>query len=443
LTRGDSKPMTIDGGTRSTRAGIHRRLALAVTIVLASVGVLGATAVATPSAKSATSAQSKKTLATLKIQSAQVTLKKNGAKRFVTAKDGQVLHQGDAVKTNAAGKAEIDYTDGSLTRLGNSTQFKITKLTNKQGGRQTQGTLSVGETWNRAAKVSETGSFEVKAGGTTAAVEGTAFAVVCVKNPSLACTFTDVVDNVKVTTADGAEAQLGPSKSVVVVSGNLGTINTLTYDQLANDIFIAGNLALDLQAGKGKGLADITQTPTGSAAGAGNTGGNGNGGGGAPTVTGGETNAQITVNQGPIVGGEQYPPTGGIVVDNPNVEVGGEATFHGSGCVANETLQVLFDGKLIGTIQSDAQGNFAGSLTIPPGTAPGVHLLTVRGAVCVLNANINVLGANLAFTGSSSHTGTYVLAGIAAVVIGLVLVVATRRRRRGVRGRSTPPPSAA
>ncbi len=87
--------------------------------------------------------------------------------------------QGDTIKTDADGRAEIDYTDGSLTRLAGSTVFTISKLTNKQGGRQTQGTLSVGETWNRAAKVSETGSFEVKAGGTTAAVEGTAFVVKC------------------------------------------------------------------------------------------------------------------------------------------------------------------------------------------------------------------------------------------------------------------------
>jgi LPXTG-motif cell wall-anchored protein len=72
-----------------------------------------------------------------------------------------------------------------------------------------------------------------------------------------------------------------------------------------------------------------------------------------------------------------------------------------------------------------------------------VHELSVRGAVCVLNASITVLGANLAFTGASNHTGTYVLAGFAAVVIGLVLVVGTRRRRRGVRGRSAPPPSTA
>ena len=118
-------------------------------------------------------------LATLKVQSPEVTIKVKGKAAYTAAKDGQVLRQGDALKTDADGKAEIDYTDGSLTRLGPSTEFKISKLTNKRGGRQTEGTLSVGETWNRAAKVAETGSFEVKAGGTTAAVEGTAFVVKC------------------------------------------------------------------------------------------------------------------------------------------------------------------------------------------------------------------------------------------------------------------------
>lgn len=445
MRRGNSSARANDGGSDGARAHRGLRLALAIVVALASLGALSATAVATPSAKSSTKAASKKTLATLKIQSAHVTVKRKGTSGFVAAKNGQVLRQGDSVKTDTAGKAEIDYTDGSLTRLGNSTRFKITKLTNKQGGRQTQGTLSVGETWNRAAKVSETGSFEVKAGGTTAAVEGTAFAVVCVKNAGkLTCTFTDVVDNVKVTTADGTEAQLSPAKSVVVVGGDLGNINTLTYEQLANDIFIAGNLALDLQAGKGKGLADLPQNPSSSAAGDNGTGGTGGGGGGpgAPTVAGGDANALITVTEGPIVGAAQYPPAAGIVVDNPNVEVLGEATFHGSGCLPNETLQVLFDGKLIGTIQSDAQGNFAGTLTIPAGTAPGIHLLTVRGAVCVLNANINVLGAKLAFTGSSSHTGTFVLAGLAAIMVGFVLIVGTRRRRRGAHGGSAPPSTA-
>jgi hypothetical protein len=140
------------------------------------------------------------TLATLKVTADQVQVKAKGKSDFAAAKDGQVLHQGDSIKTDADGRAEIDYTDGSLTRLAGSTYFTISKLTNDRGGRQTQGTLSVGETWNRAAKVSETGSFEVKAGGTTAAVEGTAFVVTCTPQSTgqASCTVTAVVDNVNV-----------------------------------------------------------------------------------------------------------------------------------------------------------------------------------------------------------------------------------------------------
>jgi LPXTG-motif cell wall-anchored protein len=125
------------------------------------------------------------------------------------------------------------------------------------------------------------------------------------------------------------------------------------------------------------------------------------------------------------------------VVENPTVTVGGEAVFRGTGCLPNEPLAVTFDQRSIGTVSADANGAFAGSVSIPKGTAPGTHLLTVQGATCVFSANINVAG-NLAFTGSSSHTTTYVLAGFAAVVVGFVLVVGTRRRRHGVRSRSTP-----
>jgi hypothetical protein len=78
---------------------------------------------------------------------------------------------------------------------------------------------------------------------------------------------------------------------------------------------------------------------------------------------------------------------------------------------------VLFDGQPIGTIASDATGAFADSIEVPRGTAPGTHLVGVRGANCSFNATVAVAG-NLAFTGSSSNTGTYVLVGVAAVVVG-------------------------
>jgi LPXTG-motif cell wall-anchored protein len=103
----------------------------------------------------------------------------------------------------------------------------------------------------------------------------------------------------------------------------------------------------------------------------------------------------------------------------------------------------LFDGGQVGTMPSDSGGNFAGGVTIPAGTNPGQHLITVRGSGCELNAVVTVVGAGatraLAFTGSSNQTLTYVLAGFAAVMFGGVLVLGTRRRRAATSPGAGPP----
>lgn len=177
----------------------HSRIGLRTLSVLVvgllAIGTIAITGVAAGAADSA--------LAHLKITADNVSIKQKGKTSFVAAKDGMALKQGDTIKTDASGLAEIDYTDGSLTRLSNNTIYKLSVLTNDKGGRQTKGTLSVGQTWQRAAKVSETGSFEVEAGGTTAAVEGTAFVAECLKDSDgtpnqLECTIKAVVDNIHV-----------------------------------------------------------------------------------------------------------------------------------------------------------------------------------------------------------------------------------------------------
>jgi FecR protein len=239
---------------RGGRAALMLCLVLAMAITAPSVD---AGAAAKPKTKAAT-------LATLKILASKVTIKPSAKSKYVAAKDGQVLHQGDAIQTDAAGHAEIDYTDGSLTRLSPSTSYKLTKLTDKRGGRQTSGTLSVGETWNRAAKVSETGSFTVTAGGTTAAVAGTAFVFSCVKKGKhgkhKTCKVISVVDTVSVSTP-GADATLPPGSVVVVTDDVAGSTGKLTYDDLIKLPVVVDNLNLDEKAGKG-GLFEITPPPT-------------------------------------------------------------------------------------------------------------------------------------------------------------------------------------
>ena len=226
----------------------------------------GGPALAAPSAKPKKAAASAPVLATLTIRTPNVDIKTKKQTSFAKGASGQVLHQGDTLRTDAtAGLAEISYTDGSYTRLGPDTEFSITKLSEKQGVRQTQGTLTVGSTWNRAAKVAETGSFEVTAGGATAAVEGTLFAVVCtVQAGQTSCGFTDVADPVTVT-SNGVQVQLNSAMKVTLDNGQLGGVQNLTREDLLGDFWVAGNIFLDTLLNFGSPSSDlppeVNQTP--------------------------------------------------------------------------------------------------------------------------------------------------------------------------------------
>jgi hypothetical protein len=226
---------------------------------------------------------------------------------------------------------------------------------------------------------------------------------------------------------------LTPGFRVQVDNGDVGTPRQLTPEELRADVFITGNLLLDLQAGIGLGLADLpplTATPpVGGGTGGAGAGGAGAGGTGGGAVGGGGVT--------PESDGDQYPLNGGIVVENPDVEPGGNVVFRGGGCLPGETLEILFDGKQVGTLVADPEGNFAGSLKVPTGTPPGTHDITVRGSVCELNVAVTVLGG-LAFTGASNDTQTTVLVGVAAVVLGVVLVAGSRRRRASAGARAGP-----
>jgi LPXTG-motif cell wall-anchored protein len=228
------------------------------------------------------------------------------------------------------------------------------------------------------------------------------------------------------------QAQLTPGDQVGVSNGDVGPVQALPYDELAANPFIIGNLTLDQQAGIGNGASDIQSgvPPTTTAPPA--------GGGGTPAAGG----PVVQQGGGGIVAANEYPATSNVVIENPTVESARAVRFDGTGCDAGEELGVQLDGSTVGVVTASATGTFSGSLPIPPGAAPGAHTLTVRGRVCVLSATVTVLPASaLAFTGSSSHTSTYVLGGIAAIVVGCALVVGARRRRHIGASGSGPSPA--
>ncbi len=174
-----------------------------------------------------------------------VNVKIAGGSTFKPAKDGQSLHVGDTVQTDATGQAEIDYADTAWTRLDVNTTFTIKKLTDSQGNRQVEGSLDVGRTYNRTAALTQSQTFQQDGGGATAAVAGTAFVVTCTSATN--CTFTAVIDNINLTGTGGQTKTLNPLDECVDSNGALcGTTTRLTPDELALIQWIQTNVYLDL-----------------------------------------------------------------------------------------------------------------------------------------------------------------------------------------------------
>jgi len=189
------------------------------------------------------SSQGTEAVATLKVTSTKVEVKKDGAEKFKVAKDGATLREGDTVRTDETGLAEIDYDDESYTRLDVDTTFTIKKLTKEQGDRQVQGSLETGQTWSRTAALTESGSFEEEGAGANAVTRGTAFAVVC-DTPDH-CTFTAVVDAFDLESIGGVTKLLTPLDQCDSTSGALcGDITQISAEDLPD--WIAQNLLQDL-----------------------------------------------------------------------------------------------------------------------------------------------------------------------------------------------------
>jgi hypothetical protein len=160
------------------------------------------------------------------------------------AQSGDSVTPGQVLSTDSTGLAQVSYPDGSLTRLDSDTIFKVVALTANSGSRQTLGSVSGGKVWNKVSKLSRSGSFEVEAGGTTAAVRGTSFAVECASGSG--CDIISVIHTVVVTSSStGQTATLPPTFEVNADNGVLGSRIQLTAAELAADSWIQSNLKKD------------------------------------------------------------------------------------------------------------------------------------------------------------------------------------------------------
>jgi hypothetical protein len=154
------------------------------------------------------------------------------------------------------------------------------------------------------------------------------------------------------------------------------------------------------------------------------------------------------------------PPT--IDVPDPITVVGGRVVVTGGNWCPNGTVDIYLDGTILvaNDVPVAADGTFSTTVTIPPGTSPGPHTLTVvgfdsscQGTPVEQVRDITVLsgggqgpggggvqaggaagapsGGNLPFTGSNISAGMLIL--FALLIVGAVSLVAGRRRASHVK----------
>ncbi len=102
-----------------------------------------------------------------------------GSVEFRPGQEGRNLKEGDTIRTASDGRAEIEFFDGSETRLDRGTSLRLRSLTPITGpprGRKILSDHTAGRTFNRVADAEDPASrFEVHTPSAVASVRGTTF----------------------------------------------------------------------------------------------------------------------------------------------------------------------------------------------------------------------------------------------------------------------------
>lgn len=130
-------------------------------------------------------------------------------------------------------------------------------------------------------------------------------------------------------------------------------------------------------------------------------------------------------------------------VGSSTVTAGGTLHVDGEGFAPNSSVSVYLNGTLLGTATANAAGVFSLTVTVPASFAASSYQLTLvgtnpNGTARQLTSTITVVAAaaqNQTTTGGLPFTGAEIagmsVAGAALVGGGVVMLVATRRRRAG------------
>ncbi len=177
-----------------------------------------------------------------------VTARLGTSTDFATIEAATEVVVGDLVATDDTGYGQIEYPDGSLTRLDVNTEFEVLELADSAGVSTTRTKLSTGRVWNRVTDLGEEGEFSVETSVAVATVQGTAFMVDC-REPA-SCVFTVLEGSIELTLPDGTTLVLvAPSSVKIDATDGAGTVTKVPADGAFGDPWADDNATRDVTAG--------------------------------------------------------------------------------------------------------------------------------------------------------------------------------------------------
>jgi hypothetical protein len=140
----------------------------------------------------------------------------------------------------------------------------------------------------------------------------------------------------------------------------------------------------------------------------------------------------------PAFAQDGYPIGPGVSCDVTSVQAGGTVGVDGSNWLPESTVVLTFqsDPVVVGTPETDSEGAFSTTVTIPSDAEAGSHTITATGrnqegdpdsATCALTVTAGEEPGGVAFTGTNISLGLVILAVLVAA--GLGFMVAGRRKK--------------
>ncbi len=142
-----------------------------------------------------------------------------GSSDFAPALDGDIVTNGDFVRSSKDGRAVLTFFDGSTLSVDSGALVKVITLNRlATGGIELLVEQTLGRSWAAVAKLRPDSKFEIKTPSSTAAVRGTAFETNVVQNADGTTSATYKVDDgqIVVTANAGGTVAVGAGQQVTI-----------------------------------------------------------------------------------------------------------------------------------------------------------------------------------------------------------------------------------